>query len=67
MADTLVTPSRWLAPLPDAQSVGARGILLCFPYGGGGASSFQGLSSYTALADRCHMQFRSHDRGQAQG
>lgn len=45
MADTLVTPSRWLAPLPDAQSVGARGILLCFPYGGGGASSFQGLSS----------------------
>lgn len=25
------------------------------------------LAKPTALTDRCHMQFRSHDRGQAQG
>jgi surfactin synthase thioesterase subunit len=48
MAETLAQ-SRWLAPLPGSQSTVARAILLCFPYGGGGASSFQGLSALRSI------------------
>ena len=47
MADTLVAQQRWLAPLPGALPDADR-LLLCFPYGGGGASAFNALSQ---LAD----------------
>ena len=49
MADILAAPSRWLAPLPGPSSKEARSILLCFPYGGGAVSSFQGLSALHSI------------------
>ncbi|AVB17591.1 thioesterase [Pseudomonas syringae pv. tomato] len=43
MADPFVVQRPWLAPLPGAPMNACR-LLLCFPYGGGGASAFNGLS-----------------------
>lgn len=43
MADTLVAQQRWLAPLLGALMNAGR-VLLCFPYGGGGASALNDLS-----------------------
>jgi surfactin synthase thioesterase subunit len=43
MVAALLAQQRWLAPLPGALANADR-LLLCFPYGGGGASAFNDLS-----------------------
>lgn len=45
MRGSLLSDQRWLMPMPETQHTGTDKIMLCFPYGGGGATSFYGLSS----------------------